>query len=81
MKLAILLFVLVGCSGLRNDLSHMKSNWVGLKRHVTFYASDGKVIKEWSIQGTIEDNGGTIRFLTDDGKAITLGGPFLVEEQ
>lgn len=69
-----------GCAGCQQDLSHMKSQLVGLNRKITLYANDGSVIKQWETRGTVEDQGGSFRFLAN-GKAVTLAGTVVIEEQ
>lgn len=73
--------LLTGCAGCQQTFSHIKSNVVGLQRVITLYANDGSVIKTWTIKGTVEDRGGSFRFLTGEGKAITLSGTVTIEEQ
>ena len=69
-----------GCADWQQTKSHMKSSFVGLHRQVTLYANDGSVIKTWDVNGTVEDQGGSFRFL-NDGKAVTVAGTVLIEEQ
>lgn len=59
---------------------HLLSGFSGLERTVTFYDCNGKVIKSWTGDLNIEDQGGTIRFVAN-GKAIIVGGNFVVEEK
>ncbi|MGC8605433.1 MAG: hypothetical protein ACP5VS_17330, partial [Desulfomonilaceae bacterium] len=56
------------------------SGFSGLERTVTFYDCNGKVIKSWTGDLNVEDQGGTIRFVAN-GKAIIVGGNFVVEEK
>lgn len=77
---ALALMSISGCADMKQSWSHTKSQLVGLDRQVTLYANDGTVIKQWQIKGTIEDQGGSFRFLSD-GKAITIAGTVLIEEQ
>jgi hypothetical protein len=70
-----------GCAGCSNNLKHMKSDFVGLKRTITVYSADGTVIKEWKTQAKVEDQGGTCYFLDEDGKAIIISGTFIIEEK
>jgi hypothetical protein len=69
-----------GCAGCQQDFSHLKSSFVGLNRKITLYANDGSIIRSWDTQGTVEDQGGSFRFLVN-GKAITLSGTVVIEEQ
>jgi hypothetical protein len=65
----------------RNELSHMKSDLIGLNRSVTLYAMDGTVITNYSGRFKVEHTNGSYRFLNEDNKAITLSGTVLIEEQ
>jgi len=85
MKKLILLggmaIALTGCQDIRSGMSHMQSSLIGLNRTITLYGATGQVIRTWDIKGKIEDAGGTCRFLTDSGKAITVSGTFVIEEK
>lgn len=76
--LAVVL-ILDGCAGCEQTVSHMKSSAVGLNRVITLYDCSGNVIKTWNIKGTVEDQGGSFRFLYE-GKAITISGTVVIEE-
>lgn len=83
-KLIGMLFLVIsltGCQDIRQEWSHTKSSFVGLNRCVTLYGMDGKILRQWSITGNLEDKGGTVRFLSSEGKAICLSGIFVVEEK
>ena len=69
-----------GCAGCRQQVSHMKSGVFGLSREITLYANDGSVIRTWKTKGSVEDQGGSFRFLVD-GKAITIAGTAVIEEK
>lgn len=77
---ALLLIGGMQCQSCKQKISHLDSAVVGLNRRVTVYANDGSVIREWEGKFHLEDRGGTIRFLDNDGDAITIGGTFVVEE-
>jgi hypothetical protein len=86
MKYVKMIFVLVilavaftSCAECDQMGSHMKSSFVGLQRHVILYANDGSIIRSWEVKGTVEDQGGSFRFL-DNGKAITISGTIIIEE-
>ena len=85
-KLAVLLmlaaFLLVsGCTERqRQGISHWKSDLIGLKRTITLYAVNGQPIKSWKGRYKVEITGGAARFL-HDGKAITISGTYIVEEE
>ncbi len=79
---AFAVFLFFALSGVgRNIAKHVKSSVVGLDRHITLYASDGRVIREWTTRTKTEDKGGTIYFLDAGGKAVTVSGTFVVEER
>lgn len=86
MKKFLYLFILLslpcisGCAGCRNDWKHFQSNIVGLNRKITVYRLDGTELRSWKVQSKVEDSGGTCYFLTDDGKAVTVSGNFIIEE-
>ena len=61
-------------------MSHLKSNTVGIRRTVTLYANDGSVIKTWDGRMSVEDRGGSFRFMVD-GRAVTVAGTVLIEER
>lgn len=69
-----------GCGEFRNLTKHVHSSFTGLNRHITLYAADGKVIREWDTRAKTEDRGGTVWFVVD-GKAVTVSGTFVVEER
>jgi hypothetical protein len=81
MGLALLIMTLQGCAGCQQDMSHMKSSFVGLERHIILYSANGSIIEEWDVRCQVEDAGGTCRFLTYAGKAITISGTFKIEEK
>lgn len=76
---ALSALVFQGCAGCEQDLSHMKSGMVGLHRRITVYANDGRPIRTWETKGTVEDQGGSFRFVAN-GKAITVAGTVVIEE-
>lgn len=69
-----------GCAGCDNDLKHMRSEFIGLNRHITLYANDGKIIKEWDTQAQVQNQGGSCNFLVN-GKMINIAGTYLIEEK
>lgn len=68
------------CQNFRAFNSHIRSNTIGLHREVTLYSYNGSIIDKWTIQGMIEDNGGSIRFLLDNGKAVSISGTYKIVE-
>lgn len=71
---------LTGCAGCRNSMKHLQSEWAGLERKVTLYGVDGHEIRSWRVKAKVEDSGGTCWFLTNDSKAVTVSGTFVIEE-
>lgn len=75
------MLLVVGCTERqRQDISHYKSDLVGLKRTVTLYSSNGQPIKVWKGRFNIETREGTARFL-QDGKAVIISGTYVIEEE
>ena len=68
-----------GCGRLEQSYSHLKSGVFGLKRKITLYAVDGMAIREWECDCSVEDKGGSARFVVN-GKAIVVAGTFVIEE-
>ncbi len=64
----------------RKNLKHLKSDIIGLKRRVTLYDCNGKVIKSWQGRFKIEVQGAYISFIDDNGKDIKISGTVVVEE-
>ena len=69
-----------GCNSCSQSWSHIKSGTIGINRTVTFYSANGGVIKSWDVTSTVEDRGGSFRFMYH-GKAITVSGNVLMEEK
>lgn len=66
----------------KKELKHFKSDLVGLKRQVTLYNYDGKIIKQWEGRFKIElQEGPILSWIDDNGKEIKIHGIFTVEEQ
>ena len=83
MRTLLLCFVLLLCGGCvteedKLERKHEESSRYGLWRKVTFYPQNGTPIV-WAGRYKVENNGGNIQFL-HEGKVITIGGSFLVEE-
>lgn len=74
-----LMILMVGCGRIQQDISHIKSNTVGLKRTVTLYNNRGEVIKTWSGRMQVEYSGAVARFI-HNGNAVTIAGTFVIEE-
>lgn len=78
--LAFLICALVFTAGGRNLLKHFHSSVTGLDRQIVLYDGNGRVLRSWHTRSRLEDKGGTCYFLVD-GKAVTVSGTFVVEEQ
>jgi hypothetical protein len=79
-SLVALSLTLAGCTERqRQDLSHWKSDLIGLKRTITLYSHDGKPIKKWNGRFKVEVHGGAARFIVD-GKAVIISGAYIIEE-
>ncbi|GEM_PF-765044 len=77
----ITMFLVSGCTERqRKDLKHFKSDIIGLKRKVTLYDCNGRVIRSWEGRFKIEVQGGYISFIDDSGKDIKVSGTVVVEE-
>ena len=64
----------------RKELKHFKSDIIGLKRVVTLYDCNGKIIKQWKGRFKIEIQGGFISFIDDNGKEVKISGTIIVQE-
>ncbi len=72
---------ILGCTEKqRKELKHLKSDIIGLKRRVTLYSEDGRVIKSWEGRFKIEIQGCFISFIDDQGKEVKISGTIVVEE-
>ncbi|MDX1763483.1 MAG: hypothetical protein R3231_04115 [bacterium] len=70
-----------GCTkGCQQQVSHVKSNLIGLNRTITLYAVDGSVIKSWEGRFQVETGGSSARFI-HEGKAVYISGTFVIEER
>lgn len=76
-----LLLVFVQPASCRNEWKHAVSNFRGLNRRIVLYDANGQPIRQWETQAKVEDKGGTCYFLDAKGKAITISGTFVIEEQ
>ncbi len=78
---AALMLSAVGCTeSQRNQISHIKSDLIGLDRVVTLYNDHGGVIKTWKGDFKVEVLGSSARFLDEDGNAVIISGTFVIEE-
>ena len=79
--LSLSLLFLSGCTERqRKNIKHMKSDIIGLKRQVTLYDCNGKVIKTWKGRFKIEIHGSFLSFIDDNGQDIKVSGTVVVEE-
>ncbi len=69
------------CGRMQNVTKHFHSWATGLDRKITLYDLSGKVIKEWKTKAQIEDNGGSVYFIDSNGKAVTVSGTFIIQEE
>lgn len=84
MKLGIslgLCLLLSGCVWLKKA-KHVKSSLVGLSRKVELLScSDGKVLREWKGNFTIEMSGGIASWIDNEDHEVKIAGCFVIEEQ
>jgi hypothetical protein len=64
----------------RKEIKHIKSDLIGLKRTVTLYDNNGKIIKEWKGRFKIEIQGNFLSFIDDNGKEVKISGTVVVQE-
>ncbi len=64
----------------RKELKHFKSDIIGLKRIVTLYDCNGKIIKQWKGRFKIEIQGAYISFIDNNGKEVKISGTIVVQE-
>lgn len=82
--LAVLVAVSIsmsGCGGCANKMKHIKSDMIGLDRHISLFNSNGGIIKEWDTRAQVEDRGGTCYFINKEGKSVIISGTFIIEEK
>lgn len=78
--IAIMAALLTGCGEIKNTFKHIHSSFTGLNRKITLYNANGGIIQQWTTQAKVEDAGGTCFFIVS-GKAVTISGTFVIEEQ
>ncbi|NBP03530.1 MAG: hypothetical protein EBU90_26245 [Proteobacteria bacterium] len=85
MKIGLIIVTVVGlltaCGQLKNDLKHTQSDYFGLKRSITLYDANGRVIRNWHTRSKVEDRGGSCYFIDNNDKAIIISGSFVIEEE
>ena len=86
-KILIIIFTIIGVifiSGCtekqRKDIKHMKSDLIGLKRVVTLYNNNGKILKQWKGRFKIEVQGNYLSFIDDNNKEVKISGTIVVQE-
>ena len=65
----------------QNKVKHFQSSMTGLNRNITLYSNNGEIIKEWNTKVKIEDKGGTVYFIDNNGKAVIISGTFIIQEK
>ena len=65
----------------KKELKHFKSDIIGLKRTVTLYDCNGKIIKQWKGRFKIEIQGAYISFIDNNGKEVKVSGTIVVQEE
>jgi hypothetical protein len=73
------LYAYLSLPSVQQRISHAESRAIGLDRTITLYANDGKPIKSWKGRVQVEVEGGAARFIVQ-GKAVTISGTYIVEE-
>lgn len=72
-----------GCGSLRNGCNDLQRDLFLADYHLTLYANDGTIIKEYIIRNThvdIAENGSGIRFL-DHSKSVMVNGTYILEQE
>ncbi len=64
----------------RKNIKHIKSDIIGLKRRVTMYDCNGKVIRQWEGRFKVEEHGAFISFIDDNGNDVKVSGNIVIEE-
>jgi len=72
--------IMSGCEQAKKELKHAKSSTIGIKRVVTLYGCDGKIIKTYKGRFMVEMNGSVATFI-DNGKEVKIAGTYTVEEE
>jgi hypothetical protein len=73
------LYSYLSLPSVQQRISHAESRAIGLDRTITLYSNDGKPIKSWKGRVQVEIEGGAARFILH-GKAITISGTYVIEE-
>ncbi len=75
----VVLYAYFSLPSVQQRISHAESSAIGLDRTITLYANDGKPIKSWKGRVQVETEGGAARFILH-GKAVTISGTYIIEE-
>lgn len=79
MVLSLALFA--GCTaGQQLELKKQQAGIWGLTRTITLYGADGQEVRRWQTKSAVSDKGGSCYFLDANGKAVTISGSFVIEE-
>lgn len=73
------LYLYMSLPTVQQQVSHWKSETIGLNRTITLYSNDGKPIKTWTGRVQVEIQGGAARFILG-GKAVIIAGTYVIEE-
>ena len=77
-------FLLGGCTFVDDLATDIESDTSGLKRTVTIYSKDGKVLKQYkgeNVRTKCDENGGTRITINIDGKRIqAINSDVIIEE-
>jgi hypothetical protein len=81
-KVVLLAFVLSlsGCARWTNTVKHFVASTVGTQRQITLYTADGRVLRQWKCDCSVEMRGGDAWFITEQGKSVAVMGSVVVEE-
>ena len=75
-----LIFGIPGTQMFRNNWYHFASATSGLNRTVILYANNGSIIKKWSGNINVEDEGSIVSWVDSDGKQVKIEGTVLIEQ-
>lgn len=77
-------FLLSGCTVVDDLATDLESDTTGLKRTVTIYSKDGKILKQYkgkNVRTKYDANGGTRITINIDGKRIqAINSDVIIEE-
>ncbi len=76
---SMIAFSLVGCGRVDSFVNSMKSSTGFLERTVTLYDANGRVIKSWKTDNSIDYVGSVAGFIDKDGTNVRVSGTFVIE--